>query len=144
MTGRTGPRPMAHLHNQSYPQTLQPPAGLPTPARRCRPSWSQLAASSSQRVLVATSRTTHAREQCAAQLVLLCSLTTFNGAMLFTFLKLYQEVEPLLAIAGGAGLGLLWAIWLSSAWRWLQNLRLLPFLNPAQPGATRCESELPH
>ncbi len=125
MTGRTGPRPMAHPHSLSYHQGLQSPAGYPTPAHRCRPSWSQPAATSSHRVSIDKSSAAQGCELCGAQLALLCCLATFNGAMSVTLVKLYQEVGPLLTIAGGVSLGLLWSVWLSSTSRWLKNLRLL-------------------
>ena len=79
---------------------------------------------SSHRVSIEKSSAAQRCELCGAQLALLCSLATFNGAMSFTLVKLYQEVGPLLTIAGGVGLGLLWSLWLSSTSRRLKNLRL--------------------
>ena len=120
MIGRTGTRHLPRLSCQAHPN----PAGLPTPTLRCRRSWSQPAATSSHRVSIDKSVAARECELCAAQLALLCSLATFNGAMSVTLVKLYKEVGPLLTIAGGVSLGLLWSVWLSSTSRWLKNLRL--------------------
>ena len=120
MIGGTGARHLPRSPRQAH----QRPAGPPTPALRCRRSWSQPAATSSHRVSIEKSGAARGCEPRTALLALLCSLAALNVAMSLALVKLYQEVGPLVTIAVGVSLGLLWAVLLSSTFRWVRNLLL--------------------